>query len=352
MDNKYFFSVIVPCFNCGRTIDRLLNSLVCQDLSKDEYEVILCDDGHKDNWVRKINKYKESLNIVYCETKEHKIHCPGNTRRDALPYAKGEWICFIDHDDVFTTDALKVAKDLIIDNNIKYVLATEPVDLDPNSIDQEPYTYGRQITLLHGKFYKKDFLDKYKIDFLEDLESHEDLYFNTGVMCGLYQEGEDTMTWFSNPIYIWINFPESLSRSYLGDYEKNYLEAHLDDYLNAYTMNYLNLWQKDGYAGHEQLTVHIMYSMLYGYFYYEGELYHLKEEKSASELEIVIKHIKHIMDICKFTREEIIEYIYKNPVNYSFIRKDVPQTEGHFIETQSFRDFILTNIAEDQSNNS
>lgn len=346
MDNKYFFSVIIPCFNSKRTIDRLLNSLICQDLSKDEFEVILCDDGHEDNWNKKIDRYSKDLNIIYCETKEHKVKCPGNTRRDALPYASGQWICFIDHDDIFTTDALSVAKQLIIDNDIKYVLATEPVDLDAHNLDEGPHSYGRQITLLHGKFYKRDFLEKYKINFLEDFATHEDLYFNTAVICALYKEGVDEMSWFSNPLYIWINFPDSLSRSYYKpyeEYEKNYLEAHLEDYLRAYTENYLNLWQEEEFTGDKRLTVHLMYSILYAYFYYEGELYHLKEI-SKPELEITINHVKKIMNICNFTKEEIIDYIYENPVNYAFIRKDIPQTEGPFIETQSFKDFIITNV--------
>lgn len=347
MSNEYFFSVIVPCFNSSRTIDRLLNSLVCQDLSKDEFEVILCDDGHKDNWHKKINKYEEDLNIIYCETKENAVKCPGNTRREALPFASGQWICFIDHDDIFATDALSVAKQLIIDNNIKYVLATEPVELDTQKLDEGPYSYGRQITLLHGKFYKRDFLEKYNINFLKDFATHEDLYFNTAVMCGLYREGEDSMTWFSNPLYIWVTFPDSLSRSYYKtykEYEKNYLEANFQDYLTAYTENYLNLWQEKEFIGDERLKVHLIYSILYAYFYYEGELYHLKEEASNSELIIAINHTKKIMDICNFTKEDIVDYIYKNPVNYAYIRKDIPQTEGPFIETQSFKDFIMTNI--------
>lgn len=347
MDNKYFFSVIIPCFNSKRTIDRLLNSLVCQDFPKDEFEVILCDDGHKDNWHKRIDNYKKDLNIIYCETKKHKFKCPGNTRMDALPLASGQWICFVDHDDILATDALSIAKDLIIKNNIKYVLATEPVDLDPHDPNQELYSYGRQITLLHGKFYNKDFLDKYKINFLEDFATHEDLYFNTAVMCALYREGEEAMTWFSDPLYIWVNFPDSLSKSYYKsykEYEKNYLEANFQDYLTAYAENYLNLWQEEKFTGDEKLKVHLMYSILYAYFYYEGELYHLKEEVSKPELLIAINHIKKIMNICNFTKEDIINYIYKNPVNYAYIRKDIPQTEGPFIEDQSFKDFILTNI--------
>ena len=354
MNNNYFFSVIVPCWNCSETIERLLDSLVNQqDTTKEEFEVILCDDGHEDNWITKINKYKDLLNIVYIQTKEHKIHCPGNTRRDALPYARGEWITFIDNDDFIVADALKIAKKNIIENNIKYVLAGQAIETDLFSFKTE-LTCKYSLTLLHGKFYNRNFLNKYNINFKENMKTHEDLFFNTQALCGVFQENEEHFYWIENYLYIWAINSHSFSRSYKSIDGKNYLEANFAEYLEGLSYSYLKLIQnKKDFKENKLIKTQLIYAILYGYLYYEAELYNLKE-KAEPEFFILIKYIKKIMKICNYTKEEIINLIYEDPLVYEDVRKQIPFTSGPFIENQSFKDFIMINIdeAEDQSNNS
>ena len=345
MNNNYFFSVIVPCWNCSETIERLLDSLVNQqDTAKEEFEVILCDDGHEDNWIDKIDKYKNSLNIVYIQTKEHKIHCPGNTRRDALPYARGEWITFIDNDDFLAIDAFKIVKENIIKNNAKCVLATMPAEVSFANETGNGISRGTNLTLLHGKFYNRDFLNKYNINFQEDLETEEDLFFNTAALCAVFKEGCLTFSWVDKHIYIWVINPNSLSRSFYKDYnfdKKNYLEEHFENYLYAYVHNYLELWKEtDKY--HAVLKHHLMISILLGYFYYQKELFYLKE-KSYSDYMILKEYLHKILSICNFSKQEIIDYMYSLDVVevYNSIRKDIMNSDGPFIETQSFKEFIL-----------
>ena len=347
MDSKYYFSIIIPCHNSGKTIDRLMNSIVHQDYPKDDFEVILCDDGHEDNWIKKIDKYKNRLNIVYCETKPREIHCPGNTRHDALPLAQGEWILFADHDDILTIDALRIGRRLIEEHNEKFILATKPTIFDTKDTEEGLCSYGFNVTLLHGKFYNRAFLKKHNINFLENLETHEDLYFNTAVICALYKEGQMQMPCYDNPIYVWVIHDESTTQSFYKDcgngLKKNYLEEHFADYLFAYTANYLKLYAENS-KWHEKIQTHLMYSILYGYYYYQGELFHLGAEISKSELESLKNHIYKIMSACNISGEDIINYIYSDPIMFDVIRKEIPQTEGPFIETQSFKDFIKTNI--------
>ena len=345
MNNDFFFSVIVPCWNCSETIERLLDSLVQQQgTAKEEFEVILCDDGHDDNWVEKINRYKNLLNIVYIQTKEHKYHCPGNTRRDALPYARGKWITFIDNDDMFVTDALSLAKKYILENNLQYVLCMEALELDINDHDKYKRC-GQVLTLLHGKFYNRDFLNKYNINFKEDFITHEDLFFNTLVLTYLYKEKQDDFFWVNKVVYIWVMNYKSITRSYVfNPLDKNYLEAHFSDYLDALSINYINILQEDiDKETRDNIEYLLVCSIIYGYFYYQGELFYLKE-KSKSELNILKKHIYNIMNTCNISKKDIIRICYKDPLVYGLIRKEIPFTSGPFIEDQSFKDFIMTNI--------
>ena len=54
-------SIIVPCFNCSKTIGRLLDSIVNNDLEKDEYEVIIVDDKSTDGFLDIVKTYEDKI---------------------------------------------------------------------------------------------------------------------------------------------------------------------------------------------------------------------------------------------------------------------------------------------------
>ena len=43
------FSIIIPAYNAANTISYCLDSVVCQDFPKDDYEIIVVDDCSPDN---------------------------------------------------------------------------------------------------------------------------------------------------------------------------------------------------------------------------------------------------------------------------------------------------------------
>ena len=48
MKNKIVISIIIPCYNAEKYIDKCLEKLINQDFDK-PYEVIIINDGSKDN---------------------------------------------------------------------------------------------------------------------------------------------------------------------------------------------------------------------------------------------------------------------------------------------------------------
>ena len=58
-DNKPYLSVVVPCYNCKDTIERLLNSIVNQEGYDNTFETIIQDDGHDDGYLDIVEKYKK-----------------------------------------------------------------------------------------------------------------------------------------------------------------------------------------------------------------------------------------------------------------------------------------------------
>ncbi len=96
-------SVISPVFNVEDYIEETILSLVNQTLSP--IEIILVDDGSTDNSANIIKNYAEEYeNIIYVKQDNSG---PGVARNTGLKKASGEFISFVDSDDILPNDALE-----------------------------------------------------------------------------------------------------------------------------------------------------------------------------------------------------------------------------------------------------
>lgn len=337
-------SIVIPCYNCEKTIGRLLDSILANNLDKDQYEVIVCDDKSTDNFLDIVKTYEDKMDIVYCTTTRD-VHCPGNTRQAALPYIKGEWFTFIDNDDMFEPNAFSEAFYYIKKENVEYTLVT-----NFREYFYETKEYGREITndqtdtWLHGKFFNTQHtLNEFHCYFQEDLMSHEDLFFNSSNLAKLIALDKD---YVYAPVftYKWVYNPESLSRSYFSQ-KDYYIDTYLNDFMEAasgpFFHMYLNYKDKDkekaGFALNQ-----IMMSLLHGYFYYEASEWRLGTNNTLIESYNGIKRLKRkIIEELGLTDNDIISYIYSIPQRYNSVKIHSFDGTCPFVETRSFRDFIL-----------
>ena len=95
-------SIIVPLFNKGKYITATLESILCQDF--EDYEVIIINDGSTDDGPEIVKRYAEKDNR-FCLIN---ISNGGvsNARNIGLKYAQGEWIQFLDSDDLIDSQYL------------------------------------------------------------------------------------------------------------------------------------------------------------------------------------------------------------------------------------------------------
>lgn len=98
-------SIILPVYNVEEYIERCILSLKAQDLSQNDYEIIVVDDGSKDHSIEIAEKLKEEFKNFYI------IHKPNgglsSARNKGIGHAKGEYIWFIDSDDYIEKNVLK-----------------------------------------------------------------------------------------------------------------------------------------------------------------------------------------------------------------------------------------------------
>src|SRR5690242_7680603 len=87
-------SVIIPVYNGAEVITNTLNAVLAQTYKP--FEVIVIDDGSKDNTVEKLKEFGDR--IVFKSTPNQG---PAKARSEGLRLAKGEFVSFLDHDDLW-----------------------------------------------------------------------------------------------------------------------------------------------------------------------------------------------------------------------------------------------------------
>jgi len=108
MKNNPYISVIITAYNRKEFLLDAFNSALNQTLSKDKYEIIVTKnftENELDSYIK-----KNGGKLVFFEKGSY-----GEQVADALKYAKGEVICFLDDDDLFTKEKLKTIYSLIND---------------------------------------------------------------------------------------------------------------------------------------------------------------------------------------------------------------------------------------------
>ncbi|MFE4668178.1 glycosyltransferase family 2 protein [Streptomyces sp. NPDC056716] len=99
-------SVIVPVHNTGKYVDECAPSLLGQSLPADEYEVIYVDDGSTDDTLIRLEKIAADHANVQVHTQPNS-GWPGAPRNAGMEHARGEYLQFVDHDDLLGPQALE-----------------------------------------------------------------------------------------------------------------------------------------------------------------------------------------------------------------------------------------------------
>ena len=103
-------SVIIPTFNRALMVIEAVESVLAQKF--DDFEIIVVDDGSKDDTQNRLLAYKNR--ITFLSQKNKGVSAARNT---GVKNAKGEFIAFLDSDDLWLPDKLSVQTDFFINQN-------------------------------------------------------------------------------------------------------------------------------------------------------------------------------------------------------------------------------------------
>ncbi|MBD2665438.1 hypothetical protein B6N60_04428 [Richelia sinica FACHB-800] len=100
MTIKPTISVIIPAYNCEKTIKGTINSVLNQNWN--DFELIIINDGSRDGTLEIISQIDDTRIKLFSFE-----NAGGNVSRNrGLKYAIGEFVSFLDADDIWTSDKL------------------------------------------------------------------------------------------------------------------------------------------------------------------------------------------------------------------------------------------------------
>jgi glycosyltransferase involved in cell wall biosynthesis len=141
MKNNVFFSIVITTYNSSKYILKTNRSLERQTYKN--YEIIIVDDFSSDNTIELLKSKK--LKII---ENTNNFGGPGVGRNKGLEEANGDWIIFLDADDFWKKDALKIFQQNINKNTDINIFSFREIRKDFEK---------KKITKLNFKDYKKNY---------------------------------------------------------------------------------------------------------------------------------------------------------------------------------------------------
>ena len=116
--SKVLFSILIPVYNTEDYLEACIESVLNQDFQ--DYEIVLVDDGSLDRSPEICDCYaKNYYNIRVIHKKNEGLFL---ARKTGVENASGQYLLFLDSDDMFRDDALQLLKKCIDTNGSDLIL--------------------------------------------------------------------------------------------------------------------------------------------------------------------------------------------------------------------------------------
>lgn len=225
-------SIIVPVYNVEEYLSQCVVSILDQTFTN--FEVILIDDGSEDNSghiCEEFAKKDERVRVF------HKVNGGVSSARNlGLRYAKGDWICFVDSDDLLPCSSLQIFLSHVRED-IDLVMAGYVIMKTNGDIVESPKKHtscmlGYQEALremyhatdfnyqgyLWCKMFRNSVILHNKISFNESISFNEDRLFIVNYIC----HSKKNIAYTTSSVYNYILRDSGVMSSILKGYNRKF----------------------------------------------------------------------------------------------------------------------------------
>lgn len=194
-------SIVVPHYKePWETCEYLFNSIAMQrNVPWEEMEVIVVNDGD-DTTIDNVDWGKYPFSVRYMKKPHGGISA---ARNYGIDHSEAEYLMFCDIDDGFLNNYGLHMLFAAIAEGFDYLIGTFVEEsLMPDNKTIALVRHDNDMTFMHGKAYKRDFLLDNNVRFDEAMTLHEDGYFNM-LAYAVAKQTEAKIKRVETPFYIW-----------------------------------------------------------------------------------------------------------------------------------------------------
>lgn len=319
MNHQPKISVIVPVYNTAQYLSKCLDSILNQTLK--DIEVIIVNDGSKDNSQEIIDSYKKNDSRIISISKEN--GGLSDARNVGIDSAKGEYIAFIDSDDYIDLTMFEKMYNLCQKNQSEIVFC-DLVKVDENGTEfrdlpQSPQLpekiilkddltiFGEMSCFACNKIFKKSLFDKHRFKkaiHFEDIELIPKLVLDSTIISKI-----------NEPFYKYFERQDSIT--------KTHTNKGLDMFVALEEVT--NYFNKSIYYNNQ--TELKRFQIIQGYYSYLAYVAYVKDNVLKSEM-----------------IEKLIQFLKYNQIKNSEIKK-YKRFEENYLSSLPFKKKIFYGIS-------
>lgn len=214
-------SVIIPCYNIEKYVDRCLDSVLNQTLR--DIEVIVINDGSTDKTEEKIKDRINKNSKVKFINRDFNIGLI-ETRKEGFKLSNSEYVLFLDGDDFIEYNSLEILYNKAKEENSDIVMYKSNMFLDGNksefkvfdskeikNIENDPLKelFLRKIAPgIVFKFIKRDFIIKNNVKFPSQISYAEDLALTSSIFMNKCK-----LSFIEDKLYNYCRRSDSITKS-------------------------------------------------------------------------------------------------------------------------------------------
>ncbi len=220
-------SIVIPCYNVEQFVEECLESCIGQSFSKDDYEIIVINDGATDGTLDKINGFIATHDCPNLHLYNQENRGLSATRNRGLSMAQGDYVWFVDSDDFIERDALNKIGEMIRTYNQPNLVVLNTVMVE---IDGKRSVVDRQLGQVEsdGRFvfvnsyiypYSAVQFYVYNRQFLQEngFAFKEGIYFEDCLFTPMVLSRATRCVYLSDPAYIYRLRANSITTSSISE---------------------------------------------------------------------------------------------------------------------------------------
>lgn len=246
-----FFSVLIPVYNVEKYLSECIDSVLNQ--TEQDFEIILVNDGSIDNSGLICDKYAnehiQNIRVIHQDNKGLLL-----TRRTGIKNAKGDYLVFLDSDDMLEKEALHYIKqvikkytcDMVCFNFSRYKdfssaktsLPFENEEIFTGDLKKKLYDVICSSSIFNNlcnKVVKREIVDAdFEYDKYKFIKNGEDLLQLLPIVTNAKK-----IIYLKKAMYYYRSNPNSITRTFQKDHYKSIKT------INLMLIKYLSMWYVD-----------------------------------------------------------------------------------------------------------